>query len=450
MNLLRSAWTVCAKDLRIFARDRMGLLLSFALPAALVLVFGFLMSVLFSSESGGMGKVELWVTDEDGSAESRSFLLALRGADLLAVRPRADEAGALTEPALDAAALRARILGGDAHHALVIEAGFGAALRGQAEPPLRLLRDPGREMESQLVSFGLAAAWLQETQGRGWIRSLERQMRDSGMSEAQLALLRQASEAQYELIRSQVETEEEQAGAGASDFEFSSMMSGLVPLTEEDLAPPDRDEDANFMKSQSVAGIAVMMLMFGLVACGATLIQEREGGTLRRLLAMPVPPGALLLGKFLFVFAIGLTQLIFLFGLGELVFDIGIGRDPLTLLIHSVAVAAAVTSFGLLVAAWARTQKQAEGVSTLIILVMSCLGGAWFPLQQFPLPAFVETAMKCTLTHWAVSGYQGIFWSNLAWSDPVMLRKTGVLLGFTLAAGLAARALFRARYLGRR
>jgi ABC-2 type transport system permease protein len=450
MKVLRAALTICAKDLRIFTRDRMGLLLSFALPAALVLVFGFLMSVLFSSDNGGMGKVELWVVDEDGSEESRSFLVALRGADLLSVRPRVDEAGVLSEKSLDGAALRARILDGDAHHALLIEAGFGAALRGQAEPPLRLLRDPGREMESQLVSFGLAAAWLQETQGRGWIHSLERQMRAGGMSEAQLALLRQASEAQYELIRGQVEADEKKADADESEFEFSNMMSGLVPLTEENLAPPDRDEDANFMKSQSVAGIAVMMLMFGLVACGATLIQEREGGTLRRLLALPVPAGALLLGKFFFVFTIGLVQLIFLFTLGEVVFDIGIGRDPLTLLIHSIAVAAAVTAFGILVAAWARTQKQAEGVSTLIILVMSCLGGAWFPLQQFPLPGFVETAMKCTLTHWAVSGYQGIFWSNLSWSDPVMLRKTGVLLGFTLVAGLAARALFRARYLGRR
>ena len=77
MTLLRTAWTVCAKDLRIFTRDRMGLMLSFALPAALVLVFGFLMSFLFSSGGeGGMGKAELWVADEDGSEESRRFVTA--------------------------------------------------------------------------------------------------------------------------------------------------------------------------------------------------------------------------------------------------------------------------------------------------------------------------------------------------------------------------------------
>jgi len=125
-------------------------------------------------------------------------------------------------------------------------------------------------------------------------------------------------------------------------------------------------------------------------------------------------------------------------------------RDPVTLLVHSLAVTAAVTSFGLLVAAWARTSKQAEGVSTLIILVMSCLGGSWFPLQAFAVPAPVELAMKSTLTHWAVSGYQGMFWHGLAWTDPAMLRKLAVLLGFAIFAGLAANALFRKRYLGRR
>ena len=109
MSILRAAWTICAKDLRIYRRDRMGMLLGFALPAALVLVFGFLMSFLFSSDSGGgMGKAELWVTDEDGSEESRAFITALRGSDLLSVRPRVDAAGAPTEQALDAAALRQR------------------------------------------------------------------------------------------------------------------------------------------------------------------------------------------------------------------------------------------------------------------------------------------------------------------------------------------------------
>ena len=45
-------------------------------------------------------------------------------------------------------------------------------------------------------------------------------------------------------------------------------------------------------------------------------------------------------------------------------------RDPITLLVLSVTWAAAATSFGMLIAAWARTTKQAEGLSTVLILLM--------------------------------------------------------------------------------
>ncbi len=447
MSIFRSALTVAAKDLRVFARDRIGLLLGFALPTALVLVFGFLMSLLYG-EDGAMGKVEIWVADADGSEESRALLAALRRSQMLVVRPRVGADGAPEEQARDADALRERIEDGDAHHALVLDAGFGAALREGRDPPLRLLRDPGREMEDQLVRIGLATAWMETSRGRGVIAMMDRMTGRLDMPEPTRALVREATERQGDLISRWVEERDE--GVAAGDFDFSAAMTGMVPLIEVDVAPPDRNQEVDYIQAQSVGGIAVMMLMFGLVACGSTLLQERDGGTLRRLLALPVQPDALLLGKFIFTFVVGLVQLVFLFALGEAVFGIGIGNDPVTLLLHSVVVTAAVTAFGILVAAWARTQKQAEGVSTLLILVMSCLGGAWFPLQMFALPAGVEVAMKSTLTHWAVSGYQGLFWNGLAWHDPAMLRKTAVLLGFTLVAGLAARALFRARYVGRR
>lgn len=449
MSVLRAALAVAAKDLRVYLRDRVGVLLGFALPAGLVLAFGFIMTFVMG-EDGVMGKAELWVGDRDGSERSRAFVADLRAAQTLRVRPRLGADGEPAEDAPDATRARAMIAEGDAHHVLLIGPGFGAAVEEGRDPPLDLLRDPGRATEDQLVRIGLVSAWMRQTEGRGWITMMDRQMREAGMPEPMLALLRELSERQYDLIRGQVEANEgEDADAGA--FDFGDAMDSMVPLAnDEELAPPERSASVGFMQAQSVGGIAVMMLMFGMVACGNTLLRERETGTLRRLLASPMPPGALLLGKFLFVFAVGFAQLLFLFALGEAAFGIGIFRDPATLLIHSLAVTAAVTSFGLLVAAWARTVKQAEGVSTLVILVMSCLGGSWFPLQAFAVPPPVEIAMKSTLTHWAVSGYQGLFWHGMAWTDPAMLRKLAVLLGFALLAGLAAGVLFRKRYLGRR
>ncbi|MDA1260771.1 MAG: hypothetical protein O3A20_09140, partial [Planctomycetota bacterium] len=70
MRPLRAAFAVAAKDLRVYARDRVGMLLGFALPAALVLVFGFIMTFVMGGE-GVMGRSELWIADLDQTDASR-------------------------------------------------------------------------------------------------------------------------------------------------------------------------------------------------------------------------------------------------------------------------------------------------------------------------------------------------------------------------------------------
>jgi ABC-2 type transport system permease protein len=129
-------------------------------------------------------------------------------------------------------------------------------------------------------------------------------------------------------------------------------------------------------------------------------------------------------------------------------FEIGIWRDPLTLAALIVSTVAAATAFGLLIAAWARTPKQAEGMSTLLILVMSCLGGSWFPLQMLELPLPVEVAMRLTINHWSVSGFQGLFWNTQSLADAPIQLSVGVLWLFAAVASALALRLFRKRYLG--
>lgn len=66
------------------------------------------------------------------------------------------------------------------------------------------------------------------------------------------------------------------------------------------------------------------------------------------------------------------------------------------------------TFLGILLAVTCRTRKQLEGLSTLVILVMSALGGSWFPL--IITPEWYRKLGHFTLNAWAMDGYQGIFW----------------------------------------
>ncbi len=454
MKLLRSVVLVARKDLKLFFRDRSGMVLGFLLPVALVGIFGFVMKFAFGGGSG-MPRAELWVVDEDGSPASRGFVDLLRASDMLRVQPGPEEA------AKTAADLRKLIQDGEAHHALILGKGFGAAVKAGDKPQLRMLRDPGRVMEDQIIRVGLMQAFMQTTGGKYWPSALGGIMRRSGMSAEKARQIETGAQGVQALIaaftgNSDGGTGEDQTtlkdeGTGKdepreSGFAMSSFMDEMVPMESEDLTPPDRPRQVTYQLAQAVSGVTVMMLMFALMATSSMLLKEREEGTLLRLLVSPASRVTVLWGKFLFSAVVGMLQLMVLFAFGEAVFHIQALRDPVTLLVLCVTWVAAATSFGMLIAAWARTPKQAEGLSTLLILVMAALGGCWFPVQIMDLPLVGRIATHATLTWWAMSGFQGMFWDGLSWTHPRLLLALGVQWAFVLAASWGALALFRRRY----
>ena len=465
MNVLTSAWMIARKDLRVFFRDRTGMLLGFLLPISLITVFGYVMKFAFGG-SGGMPRATVWVADQDHSESSRRFLQDLRDSEMIRVRPRTNE-----QPQ-NAAQVRKLVTDGEAHHALIIESGFGAAIVAGELPQLTMVRDPGRTMEDRIIRVGLMQTFMAASEGSLWPVAMGNTMRKMGMEESRVQVLVNASRSVQAILTgfatnpiptptSNAESandDDKLTGNGEDDggtaqrktkepvFGFSNFMEEMVPLDLVDIVPPGRSRNLSYQLAQSVSGVTVMMLMFGLMACGSMLLQEREGGTLQRLLVASVPRSSILWAKFLFCGVVGMIQLTILFTYGNLVFRIEAFRDPVTLLVLSLTWTATATSFGMLIAAWARTTKQAEGVATLLILVMAALGGCWFPIQMMDLPVAAEIVTRSTLTYWAMSGYQGMFWEQWSWAHPKMLIAIGVQWGFAAAASTLALWLYRRRY----
>ncbi|MEX0586370.1 MAG: ABC transporter permease [Pirellulales bacterium] len=448
MKTFAAAWTIALKDVRTFARDRVALLLGFLLPVALVTVFGFIMSVAWGGP-GGMPRALLWVADEDDSEKSRRFIELLRKSEMIQVRPRDDEEAA------DAETARRMVHEGETPLALVIERGFGKAIAEGRLPKLTLVRDPGRTMEDRVVRVGMMQAFLAVSEGTLWPNALGEGMRRAGMSEEQTRAIVESSRGLQKIIERQVrnqttkkdpEGEKAETDKDATPFDIGDLMGQVVPIENVDVLPPDRPIRLSYQLAQSVCGMTVMMLMFGLLGCSAMLLHERESGTLRRMLVAPIPRDSILWAKFLFCVIVGAAQLVVLFVYGNMVFDIDAFRDVPTLAMVSLTWLVAATSFGMLIAAAARSAKQAEGVSTILILVMAALGGCWFPIQMMELPPAADLATKSTLTYWAMSAYQGMFWSRQAWYEPKMLSALGVQWGFTVVASLAALVLFRRRF----
>ena len=253
MNTWSAALAIARKDLSLYKRDRTGLILGLLLPILLVAVFGSVMKFAFGGE-GGMPKVTLWIADEDGSAESAKFVAALRKVSMISVRPRANQ-----DPATPAA-LRGKVSDGEAHHALLVGRGFGEALAEAKEPPLVLVRDPGRQMEGRLIGIAMMQAMMSAGDGRSMSWMMGSMMRRNGMSEAGVKRLQASMEAVQNVIGlfaggSEPELRTETAPAvGSDDLDMTSMFEAMVPVTHEDVSPPERPKNLGYQLAQSVSG----------------------------------------------------------------------------------------------------------------------------------------------------------------------------------------------------
>ena len=156
---------------------------------------------------------------------------------------------------------------------------------------------------------------------------------------------------------------------------------------------------------QLVPGYAVFFALFGINAAAATILQEKEDGTFRRLLIAPVQKYALLGGKLLAQFILTLVQLLVLFGIGYFAFHLDIGSWPAVIALL-VCTSFAATGLGILLVSVVKTRRQLNPIVTLVVLITSALGGAWWPL--FLEPQWMQSLAKLGLTAWAMEGLNGI------------------------------------------
>jgi ABC-2 type transport system permease protein len=148
----------------------------------------------------------------------------------------------------------------------------------------------------------------------------------------------------------------------------------------------------------SAASMAILFLMFTATSGGRTLLTEREGGTLPRLLVAPIPATIVLVGKMAGVVLTGVLQVTILWVATSL-----IGAhwgDPLPVIVAIVALVICATGVGALVAAWSKTPGQANAIGTAVTLTAAALSGTFFPRMN--LPQWVQTISLATPNAWGI------------------------------------------------
>ena len=104
-----------------------------------------------------------------------------------------------------------------------------------------------------------------------------------------------------------------------------------------------------------------------------------------------------------------------------------------------MTIAFAVSSFGIFLVAVAKNRQQLQNLSTIIILLMSAIGGSMIPL--FIMPSIMQKIAVISLNYWGIQGYFDIFWRQLPFIE--IVPKMLILLSIGIIMTLVSIPLFK-------
>lgn len=389
-----AAVRIAVKDLKLRVRDKSVFILGIVAPLALAVIFNTVFGGSFESELGlAYGMVDL-----DGSDISAAFTSVLEDAEseeILTLESFTDEetaSGAVDDGEIDAY--------------IVIPSGFGEAVVSNQTTRVSVVGDIDAQTSTQI-----AASFAEQF--------------SSGVAASQLAVATAARVSGEEIDDDFLGSLGQDPATAANSYVFSDLSARARQL-----------DGATYL----AAGMAVFFLFFTVQFGVAGILEEERQGTLPRLMAAPIPRSALVLGKAILAFVLGVVAM----GLLVVATTLLTGADwgpPLGVLALIVAgVLAAVGIMGL-VSAFARSPEGAGNLGAIIAVTLGMLGGTFFPVAS--TGGVLATLSYMTPHAWFLRGLADIS-GGASWTQA--LPASGAMLVFAVVTGAIAWILMRRKW----
>lgn len=424
-TLLRVYWTS-------LSRDRVAQMMTFLLP----IIFFSIFASVFGGRRGGTPRVDVAVVDESHSATGARLVRALQKENSLRVRVAARPAQAprgAVETTLDRARAEAMVRNGDVPVAIVLPAGLDSSFLSFNHQALAIevLSDPSDPIASRMTAGLLQKAAMTAAPDAMARHGFDMMDRFGGGLTPEQKKMRDAW-----LPAMSAQADSDLSGMGASESSDNGGFSGIVRVKTTQVVGEKKD---NGMVAFYAAGIAVMFLLFMSSAAGGALLDEVESGTLERVLSSRAGMTGMLAGKWLYITLLGTLQIIVMFLWAMMAFRLDFFPHLAGFAVMTPITAACAAGFGLVLATACRTRQQLSGISTVVILSISAVGGSMFP--RFLMSDAMQRMGLFTFNAWALDGYIKVFWRNARVTElwPQVLVLLAFMSGFLVVARLLAR-----------
>ena len=389
------------KDLTLFFHDQRSVILTFLLPVILITLFAFAYGSI-GAYNGRSEPVRLLVSDLDQTNSSKEIIHNI------------DSLGDISIFVSDTIKSKELVIKGKYACALIIYKGFQDSLEYGNAMPIELIYDRSREMEIGILQQNLISTIMSSTGVIIVKKSIEKYLHDQFPAIAKVT--------SDNILKTAIKKD--------NNTPAIKWTSGV-----------GMKNDTKLGLIQAVAGTAILMLLFSVAGVGTSILEEKENGTINRLLYSPLKNSTILYSKMLFAFFISMLQLTSMFLFSWLILNMDMRVNISGLILMIIATSFAVSSLGIFLAAVVKTRQQAQNLSTIIILVMSAIGGSMIPL--FIMPPILQKIALLSVNYWGIQGFYDIFWRALPLKE--ILPKILILMSFGVVMTFASILLFKKR-----
>jgi ABC-2 type transport system permease protein len=391
-------------------RDRGALVMSFALPVVVFLIF----AAIFGGATGEQLRLRVALADEAGTSLSQRMVDAVRRSHNLRI----------VATVANTAAVQGEVASGAADVGLVVRRG-GRGLDeivGDGPAPLLVITHPARAVAGALLTGSVQRLYFSELPDaalRGVVRLVDDaivELTDEQRAEASAQLDALAPE------------------GGASDSEAFAPFDALVEQQHASSSGAAVDQVAYY-----AGAVAALFVLLSAVISASSLHDDLESGVVDRVLAGPGGIAPLVDGRAAFLVAQGVAQAALIFGVAWAAYGVSLSGRLGPWLLVTVALATASAGLMLLLATLCQTARQSHTVSNVIVLVISAVGGSMVP--RFLMPPWLQQAGWATPNAWALEGYAAALRAGAPWATPILA--AGVLMTVGVTGWMGARVLAR-------